>query len=641
MSVDYEVRPGSARYGVTADYYIAETSGTLTFNPHQATKLVSVTVYGDRQVEGDETLTLRLSNPTGAQITDATAVGTIHQYRNWLKVHDATVREAEGAVLAFAVRLTRDADWPVSVSYRTSDGSAKAGSDYTARSGRLSFAVGEREKTIEVPVLVDDEDEEEETMTLSLSNPSRGTGFHIQTNAEATGTIQNDGPMPIGLVARFGRAMATHVVDQVEQRIEAPAAPRGYADFSRQFMPLAQQLVDQEGRRQNPRMGQYELDPLAGGLSFGQQTRGGGVLSFWTRSAQSSFNSNEGALAMGGDVRTTMVGADYSKGRMITGLSLARSLGMGNYAGTSRGEVTAALTGLYPWIGYQATDRVTVWGVAGYGAGRMVLTTGTGPHESGITMTMTAAGTRGELISGEAFDLAVKADAMWVGTSIAGSKGPNGNLAAAQAAVTRMRTGVEGSRSYTLMGRLALKPIVELGLRRDGGDAENGAGVDVGGGVVVADAASGLAVDVRVRTLVVHQAEEFSERGVAITFSYNPTSTPHGLSAQIAPAWGGNAMGSANTLWRGEVMNGLGYAERGGRLDGEVGYGLPVGRFVGTPRFGFSTASHSRVYRFGYGLTAAEAGDVRFELGGDVQRSESAHLPGANHGGMGRATVSW
>ena len=41
-----------------------------------------------------------------------------------------------------------------------------------------------------------------------------------------------------------------------------------------------------------------------------------------------------------------------------------------------------------------------------------------------------------------------------------------------------------------------------------------------------------------------------------------------------------------------------GGAAQGYRLNGEVGYGLPVGgRFVGTPRVGFSTSEHSRDYR--------------------------------------------
>ena len=56
------------------------------------------------------------------------------------------------------------------------------------------------------------------------------------------------------------------------------------------------------------------------------------------------------------------------------------------------------MTGLYPWLGYKATDRITVWGVAGYGAGGLLLTPEGGPAlESGLSMAMAAAGTRGEL----------------------------------------------------------------------------------------------------------------------------------------------------------------------------------------------------------------------------------------------------
>ena len=106
-----------------------------------------------------------------------------------------------------------------------------------------------------------------------------------------------------------------------------------------------------------------------------------------------------------------------------------------------------------------------------------------------------------------------KADALWVGTSIDGVDGAAGRLKATDTAVTHFRTGLEGSRAYTLAGRLSLTPSVEVGLRHDGGDAETGAGMDVGGGLVVSDAATGLAVDLRVRTLVLHQAEGFRERG--------------------------------------------------------------------------------------------------------------------------------
>ncbi len=78
-----------------------------------------------------------------------------------------------------------------------------------------------------------------------------------------------------------------------------------------------------------------------------------------------------------------MVGADCARGRIMTGASVTRSLGTGTCNGVSEGEVTSALTGLYPWIGYLTADRLTVWGVGGYGAGQMILTRKGGSQRSG------------------------------------------------------------------------------------------------------------------------------------------------------------------------------------------------------------------------------------------------------------------
>ena len=278
-------------------------------------------------------------------------------------------------------------------------------------------------------------------------------------------------------------------------------------------------------------------DPLTGSaFTLDRETRHGGVLSFWSRGARSHFAGQEGALSLGGDVRTTMFGADYARGPLVAGLSLGHSRGLGEYDGVAGGRVASAVTGLYPWLGYRTTDRVTVWGMAGYGSGGMLLTPeGGSALESGLSMKMAAAGTRGELVAGGAggFALAFKADALWVGTSLAGADGPTGRLKATDAVATRLRTGLEGSRGYTLAGRLSLTPSVEVGLRHDGGDAETGAGMDVGAGLVVSDSSTGLAVDVRVRTLVVHQDQGFRERGVALSLSYNPTpSSPLGLTAR-------------------------------------------------------------------------------------------------------------
>ena len=103
-------------------------------------------------------------------------------------------------------------------------------------------------------------------------------------------------------------------------------------------------------------------------------------------------------------------------------------------------------------------------------------------------------------------------------------------------------------------------------------------------------------------------------------------------------------MGGADALWGRDTMAGIAHGgfAAGNRLDGEVGYGLPVGsRFVGTPRVGFSNSEYGRDYRVGYGLGVLDSGSLHLELGVDAHRRESPMLSGTSNGVLGRATVGW
>ena len=600
-----------------------------------------------------------------------------------ISVADARVDENEGAALSFAVTLSRAATGPVTVEYATSDGTATAGVDYTATSGTLTFQSGDTSKTISVAVLDDSHDEGEETLTLTLSNASGGR----VTDGEATGTIENRDPMPRAFLARFGRTAAVRVVEHVEERIQAQRKPGIQARFAGQELrrdtldemalgllsrlgasvganrsgaglqtPMAAGPMDAaagpEGgldRREHSGMGLGGGDLLTGSaFVLNHETGRGGVLSFWSRGGRSSFNGREGDLSLDGRVRTTMFGADYAKGPLVMGLSLANSRGRGGYAGVDIGEVVSSVTGLYPWLGYQVTDRLTVWGVTGYGKGALTLTPGEGTAlKSGLSMAMAAGGLRGDLADSlvGGFGLAFKADVLWVGTGIEGVEGPAGRLAATDATVTRLRTGLETSRDYSFGRRLSLQPSLEVGLRRDGGDAETGVGADLGGGLIVSDTLSGLSADVRVRMLLAHQDEGFSERGVSLSFSYNPTpSTALGFIARLTPSWGGQATSDAEALWGRETMAGMadGGPAAGGRLEAELGYGMPVGgRLVGMPSFGIGASGHGRDYRLGYGLTVAQGGATHFDFGVYANRRESLGQGTAEHGVLGRLTARW
>ena len=355
-----------------------------------------------------------------------------------ISIADAEVEEGANAVLVFAVALSRAANSQMTVDYATSDGTATAGADYTSTSSTLTIDAGNSSATIEVTVIDDEHNEGSETFTLTLSNASSGE----LTDASATGTITNHDALPKALIARFGRTAAVHIVEQVEERVNAPRAP-GFdgrvagreinSEMGQQFaLDFLQQLGGGYGQQQgqpramrtaagrnDPRFGNGGMtsnlgpqnaiggpmnssasmqglhpgqaydqgmgmglgnDRLLQGSSFAlnRATSSGGVLSFWSRSAQSQFYGQDGALALNGDVRTSMFGADYSKGRMVTGVSLSHSRGLGRYAGVDSGQVNSAVTGLYPWIGYKASERVTVWTVAGYGAGGLMLSPGAG-----------------------------------------------------------------------------------------------------------------------------------------------------------------------------------------------------------------------------------------------------------------------
>ena len=138
-------------------------------------------------------------------------------------VSDAQVEEAPGAVLTFEVSLNRPARAEARVDVATRDGTATAGSDYTAVAQTLVFAPGETLKTVEVAVLDDAHDEGDETMALLLSN-AQGA---LIDDGEGTGTISNTDAIPKAWLARFGRTVTSQVLDAVEQRLTAPRQAGG------------------------------------------------------------------------------------------------------------------------------------------------------------------------------------------------------------------------------------------------------------------------------------------------------------------------------------------------------------------------------------------------------------------------------
>ena len=98
---------------------------------------------------------------------------------------------------------------------------------------------------------------------------------------------------------------------------------------------------------------------------------------------------------MSGEVASGMLGADWTRGPWTAGLMVAHSRGEGEYRGADAGEVEATLTGLYPYGRHELNERVTVWGVAGYGTGELTLKpAGETAMEADMDLAMGAVGLR-------------------------------------------------------------------------------------------------------------------------------------------------------------------------------------------------------------------------------------------------------
>jgi Calx-beta domain len=102
-----------------------------------------------------------------------------------ITVGDASVAEGNAGATTVAVPVTLSAasTSAVTVAYATADGTATAGSDYTAANGTLTFAAGEKQKTIPISVTGDRQIEADETFAVNLSSPANAT------IAKGTGTV--------------------------------------------------------------------------------------------------------------------------------------------------------------------------------------------------------------------------------------------------------------------------------------------------------------------------------------------------------------------------------------------------------------------------------------------------------------------
>ena len=483
-----------------------------------------------------------------------------------------------------------------------------------------------------------------------------GSGFYL-SSPNVVAARQN--AVIESVLPQVMRAMTANTVDAISSRIQQAMSGTSVAMTG---LSLGGASTFSDALLANGRsLGNGTFDPgrLLGGSSFslpfdvaGTAGSGPGNLMLWGSGSYRDFAGGDPAtLGYDGNVLSANVGLDMRLGTgLLAGLSMARARGTVDYTASDAvtGKLTTPLTSINPYLGWQAPGGVTLWTTVGYGWGEVEVNDESADTQaSDLTQQMVAAGVSRslaaseQLIGGGTTSLRLRGETAFTRADIDGA----GSLQSTMLNASRHRLMFEALHARRLASEATLTPSVEVGVRYDGGDGETGAGADIAAGLSASNVLRGLSVDARIRTLLVHEAEGYEERGVSVSLIYDPTpSTPLGFTARVSPSWGGQAMSGARALWDRQTMAGLGAGTLGSddRLDAELGYALPVGSgLVGTPRLGITTSGFGRDYRLGYSLGVLRGGAMNLHFSLDAQRRERLFLQQLDHRLSGRLQLAW
>ncbi len=285
-----------------------------------------------------------------------------------------------------------------------------------------------------------------------------------------------------------------------------------------------------------------------------------------------------------GKATSVYLGADVAVAECwLLGLAVARQGGDSDYAwGTASQTMDMQLTTVLPYASYRPSERMSLWGVAGFGRGELDTTVAGTTTASGSDLRSQLAMVGGEqaLTRVGRFDLALRGDAALA--SLETDQGP-GAADGLATDVHRFRLGLEGAFSTDTGEGGMLEPFGQVNVRTDGGDGETGSGLELAGGVRMMTPA--FTLEAQGRTLALHGADDYRESGFSLLATLNPSAQATGISVTIAPRWGADAVGTG-ILWEDTLRVGQSYGALTGMANGgteasletQLGYGLLVAR---------------------------------------------------------------
>ena len=352
--------------------------------PHEIKKIFEIHTEDDAIVEPDGSITVTIS--CDCAVTTGTLTVDVLNNDAEFSVDNAEAVESEGQI-TFTVRKRSSLKVAMDLQYETMNGSATAGKDYEQPEdgATVTFLPEQDRVTVTIPITDDTLVEGDESFRLRV--------FHTinrDFDDTATGTIKDDdAAVAKAWLARFGRTVASHVVEAVDARLTGELGPTTQVTLAGATLPSVPAPVQPHAAAAMPHT-TMESGAFLAGSSFqllasdtGGESAGTG-LTMWGRGAATGLQaSDEVVSSLKGQVGTGTVGVDYDWGGILAGLAVAYSGGGADYklAGDQgrADEAASWLISAHPYARAQILgDRLTAWGLLGYGLGQMTLAAGCG-----------------------------------------------------------------------------------------------------------------------------------------------------------------------------------------------------------------------------------------------------------------------
>ena len=315
-------------------------------------------------------------------------------------------------------------------------------------------------------------------------------------------------------------------------------------------------------------------------------------LSQWTLWGQGdfqTFQNDSESENYDGDLKALYLGVDtWINEQWLAGFATSRIMVDADYSleNSDGGNLELTLTGLHPYLRFVPDERSEYWIILGTGDGEIEnqRRNESEPERNEVKMSMGAAGVRRTLSPNDrGVDLAIIGDA---GFGRMETKSESGleTIDNLRLNTWRVRLGVEGSKTKSLAHGATLRSFAEVAGRLDGGAGDEESGLELSVGMFFFNPNSGLGLEVRGRTLLLHSAKDYQEHGGSITGSLSPRSDGLGTNLAVSLRWGAETRG-VDTLWREGDIDQVSRLVDSDKaiLNSRLGYGIALNRGLLTP----------------------------------------------------------